>query len=367
MNNNNTCERKYARHYFFLICAIFMVWSCSGNEDFPEKQGEEGRFDVPLTKASFDSDAFVTEWLVPANGIVYLPLDSNYQYNFVVEWGDDCDLSFINNQNLDQSWHRYTKAGVYRIRILGTFPCLKGNPIPSSSKYLVKIVQWGKTHFQTFFSAFYGCEALTSIPAGIPDVADYTGVFKACTSLTSLPDGLFSKCFSALTFRHTFNSCTGLKTLPPNLFADCHNAVSFLGTFQTAGLVSLPYGLFKNCTSAQDFTSVFSWTDLQTIPEDLFQDCVNAQSFGAAFTFTSLTSIPPTLFDHTSNATDFSDAFRFCTSLSGPTPQTNGLELWERAGRTGYPSKINGSYCFEECSRLSTYESIPLEWGGAGQ
>ena len=73
--------------------------------------------------------------------------------------------------------------------------------------------------------------------------------------------------------------------------------------------------------------------------------------------------IPNNIFNVCKKVTNFSNTFGNCSGLTGNTPTgTDGLELWERAGQTSYPTSINGNKCFTNCYNLVNYDSISSEW-----
>lgn len=346
---------------FIIMLVASLAISCSGNDEFDALNED------PQTRATFDSDAYVTEWVVPAGGVVTLPIDTSYQYTCIIDWGDNTDLTRIfSRKDYNRASHRYATAGSYQIKILGDYPSLRWWENDECKNYLIKIVQWGNINLQTLYNAFMGCPNLVSIPASIPNVKDYSFAFTNCSGLASLPDGLFTNTFAAEDFTSTFDGCTSLRSLPPYLFKDCVNALSFAWTFHNTGLVALPVGLFENCHKAFDFGCVFfSCTQLINLPNDLFSDCTEASSFSGAFwDCSSLTSITSTLFANCKKVEDFSFAFMNCTALTGTTPVSNeGFELWQRAGQTGYPDVIYGGSCFEGCTGLDGYQTnIDKNW-----
>ena len=140
-------------------------------------------------------------------------------------------------------------------------------------------------------------------------------------------------------FNSCFNGCTGLTSIPESLFANCPEITDFSSCFRSCtGLTSIPESLFANNTKVTDFSYCF-W------------DC------------TGLTSIPENLFVNCPDVTYFSSCFYYCTGLTGTTPKdSDGGELWERQGKEGYPSSIDGFYCFRNCSGLNNYSSIPSGW-----
>lgn len=358
-------QKQTIRYFaFIMLFMATLAMGCSNNEEFDSLNPEsENPVEKLLTKADFNTDAFVTEWLVPKDSVVTLPIDTNYQYNCIIDWGDDSELSYIITPQLNENKHKYLQTGAYRIKILGHFPALKWDYRDNSYKYLIKIVQWGKVHFKTFKDAFFKCTKLTTIPANIPNIEDYSGIFSNCEKLASIPDNLFSNCTKAINFDYAFYGCVNLQSLPPDLFADCYNAKTFNSTFMAVKIENLPCGLFKNCHAAENFTMTFALTNLVNLPADLFYDCTDALYFINTFFYcSSLTTIPESLFDQCKNVIDFGGTFCWCSSLSGKTPKTGTLELWDRAGNIGYPEIINGDSCF--AGTKYDLSLIPKEWGG---
>lgn len=105
-------------------------------------------------------------------------------------------------------------------------------------------------------------------------------------------------------------------------------------------------------------------SNLKTIPCSLFKNNTNNKFFSFCFDGCSmLEKIPEGLFRYNKNASYFDATFGNCNLLSGETPKDeDGGELWERAGKEGYPSNIIGNECFYGCTLLSNYTSIPDDW-----
>lgn len=345
---------------FIIMLVASLAISCSGSDEFNTEVED------PQTRATLESDAFVTEWLVPAGGVITLPIDTNLYYNCIIDWGDDCSLTYIfNRSDYNSNFHKYVEAGTYRVKIIGIFPAWRWVSVLPCREYLTKIVQWGNVHFQTLNSAFLNCINLVSIPAGIPNVTDYSFAFQDCSGLTSLPDGLFDNSTDGQKFISTFAHCTNLTTIPPRLFKNCTNALSFSGTFVGSGLISLPNGIFENCYRATDFSAAFfSCSYLTSIPADLFSSCPEATAFDNTFLYCqNLTAIPTTLFANCKKVTNFVGTFQYCYALTGTTPVSDGFELWQRAGNEGYPDIIDGSGCFGGCTELDGFlTNIDKNW-----
>ena len=87
----------------------------------------------------------------------------------------------------------------------------------------------------------------------------------------------------------------------------------------------------------------------------------NVISFTLTFSgCTSLTSIPADLFANRTQVESFLGTFRGCINLTGePIP------LWERVpngSENGYEGIPDGAGCYEKCTKLTNYESIPEYW-----
>lgn len=77
----------------------------------------------------------------------------------------------------------------------------------------------------------------------------------------------------------------------------------------------------------------------------------------------NITSIPSDMFRNAKNITKFDSCFANCTLIKGKTPKDeDGGEIWERAGKMGYPTSITGTKCFYECKDLTNYSAIPTNW-----
>lgn len=351
-----------------LLGGIILFCSCekeSVNNLEPVLRNEPAQAELrEMVRASFETDVFITEWTVPKDASVILPLDTAFTYNFIVDWGDNSDLQQITNNNYYAASHRYSTSGVYRIRILGTCETFRWQN-NDSRKYLTQVIQWGNVHFKSLRYSFSSCTSLAAIPVGIPNVEDYNTAFSGCTSLTSLPAGLFEDCYNARYFTGVFSGCKNLKSLPADLFKGCYNAEIFNSAFSGTGLMFLPSGLFKDCNKANLFSiTFFNCYQLIEIPGDLFAGCENATGFYRTFwNCTSLTSIPAELFDHCKKVTQFTGTFQGCSGVKGMTPSTkDNLELWDRAGKQGYPVQVYGNLCFNGCVNLSNYSAIPADW-----
>ena len=121
-------------------------------------------------------------------------------------------------------------------------------------------------------------------------------------------------------------------------------------------------GIFKNNPGLTNIEEAFAYSKLQTIPVDEFSNNKELVNVSKVFlNSTELTNMPNFL--ENKKITNFSQAFDGCSKLTGSTPtDENGYKLWQRAGKQGYPSTINGQHCFRGCTQLDDYDEIPNNW-----
>ena len=311
----------------------------------------------------------VTEWNVPANTEIKLPIPSNEANSFTVDWGDGSTVeTFDSTANFPT--HTYSSAALYTIKITGTVHTFghTSTTQPTTSNvqkdyytfttYLKSLVAWGEldtvrygfsfctnlnstipessentfTNVVDMSYLFYQCNYLSgSIPenlfANAVNVTSFDSTFRKCKNLTgSIPEGLFRNTIKVTTFACAFDECVKLTTIPENLFANTPEVTSFASTFWNCyGLkCSIPGGLFKNTKNVTTFSSTFyKCTGLSgSIPENLFENTTKVTSFYATFYECSrLTgSIPAKLFSTTTEVTSFCDTFHTCSGLTGEIP-----------------------------------------------
>ena len=114
---------------------------------------------------SEDSNSFITKWDVPHNNFkLILGTNEDYQYDFIIDWGDGSPEEEITSQD---PTHVYEKAGIYLISIQGEFPAIQMGDLydyPRQSA-LIGIQQWGNIVWQSFFRAFGFCNYLVEYNA----------------------------------------------------------------------------------------------------------------------------------------------------------------------------------------------------------
>lgn len=229
-------------------------------------------------------------------------------------------------------------------------------------------------------NAFYGCEALETLPSEMfkgaaAKLSNLSSMFWGCTSLKSVPDGLFGfiaarnanflNCFNACTslksvgadvfpstvsttgLNSTFSGCTSLTDISGKVFSKCGSVTTLMRTFYgCTALETLPSDLFAGMVKVNKFDQTFSGcTSLESIPEDLFSKNTAVNSFAKMFyECASIKAIPAGLFANNKNARDFNNMFYKCTSL---TSVPEGLFKACTAAQ-------NFSYLFVGCSGIKT-------------
>lgn len=151
-----------------------------------------------------------------------------------------------------------------------------------------------------------------------------------------------------------FDSCSNLASIVFDLFSNNSDIESFNATFSyCTSLAAIPSGLFDNNVDATEMTGVFDGcTALTSIPSGLFDSCINVTDFSFGFQdCTELIAIPSGLFSNNASVTTYRKCFSGDTSLTGNAP-----ELWNLV-----PEPI-GLFCFEDCTGLSNYAAIPVDW-----
>lgn len=172
-----------------------------------------------------------------------------------------------------------------------------------------------------FLNCFNACTSLKSVGADVfPSTVSSTGLnstFSGCTSLTDISGKVFSKCGSVTTLMRTFYCCTALETLPSDLFAGMVKVTKFDQTFSgCTSLESIPEDLFSKNTVVNSFTKMFyECASIKSIPAGLFANNKSAKDFSYMFYKTSLTSVPEGLFTSCTAAQNFSYLFSGCTGI----------------------------------------------------
>ena len=158
-----------------------------------------------------------------------LPLDSNLEYDFNIDWGDGKRERITSSES---QRHTYAIPGVHTIRIHGKFPSIRFNSEKDHQK-LIEIVNWGDIKWENLGHAFDGCENMIGTYTDKPDLSNVTNMeimFMGCTLFNSPVDFDTS---NITNIRFLLRDCTSFNQ-PINLDVSNCNDISHM---------------FRNCSS----------------------------------------------------------------------------------------------------------------------
>ncbi len=116
-------------------------------------------------------DRFVTTWTIANDGdTIAIPTNSNYTYNYNVDWGDGTKDSAVT----DDATHSYTVAGTYTVKIWGTFPSIYFKGAGTYRNIIASIENWGSIEWKSMAGAFIDCDSLVENAVDAPDLSQVT-------------------------------------------------------------------------------------------------------------------------------------------------------------------------------------------------
>jgi surface protein len=205
-----------------------------------------------------------------ASNQIFFPLNAGGFYNFVVDWGDGSQNT-ITAWNQPQLLHTYAIAGIYTIKITGTFNGGFQFNDYFDKKKLLSISNWGILKIIDG-SNFIGCSNLNlSSVVGVLDLNEMT-----------IMDFLFANCNSLTTINN-------------------------INQWDVSNIVSMA-GLFLNCTLFND--NISSW------------NISNVTSLNSAFELATSFNQPLNNWN-VSNCQDFGNMFREASAFNQPLNNWN--------------------------------------------
>jgi len=186
-------------------------------------------------KASTD---FVTTWRTtkPGNGgdsTVVIPIDTNYTYNFDIDW--DNDGIFDDLGVTDTIEHVYPDTGTYTIRIKGLFPRYYQSHAIIKDDKLIALEQWGDNAWLNMERMFWVLDSFTYNAVDTPNL----------TFITSLS--------SLFNLNYNFNGdlsnwdVSRIKKMD-YVFGGCISFNQPLASWNVSNVTDMTY-LFLSCTS----------------------------------------------------------------------------------------------------------------------
>ncbi|MEP5338348.1 MAG: BspA family leucine-rich repeat surface protein, partial [Algibacter sp.] len=142
--------------------------------------GETSNFVSGVDPSDNQYANFITTWTVTDDtGLdIFIPVNSDYTYNYTVDWGEDKDNDGINEISVNQTGeasHIYDAAGTYTVTISGDFPAIIFNDpdlSESNPKKIRTVEQWGFIEWESMANAFGGCENMDVVASDTPDLSD---------------------------------------------------------------------------------------------------------------------------------------------------------------------------------------------------
>ena len=267
-----------------------------------------------------------------------LPLNSAFDYNFTVDWGDTT-RSVITSATDNNLFHTYPNTGIYTIRIFenvaGGFPAIYFNFDGDCIK-VIDITSWGGGTWYSMSGAFSGCRNLTisatdAATAKTSNVTDFSDAWFGCGSLTSFPSLDTS---SGTNFSRTWSSCIALTSFPS---LDTSSGTNFSHTWSwCSSLTSFPC---LDTSNGTDFLG--TWSGCSSLTSFPLLDTSKGTNFSATWEKCgSLTSFPSI---NTSSGTTFPMTWFGCDKLTN-FPTLDFSKMTEGTGCFGGDTLSSDSY-----------------------
>jgi surface protein len=115
---------------------------------------------------------FITVWTTDSSdNTITIPVDTNYTYNYTVDWGDGS----IDENMTNSKAHTYNTIGEHNITISGDFPYLH---VQVKDREKLKLVtQWGDIAWKDFKLSFAQCPNVDVNATDNPDLTNVNSLF----------------------------------------------------------------------------------------------------------------------------------------------------------------------------------------------
>lgn len=301
-------------------------------------------------------------------------------YSATIDWGDGSTSEITAHDDADLT-HTYARAGVYSVRITGTFTWWQGGDVTK----IVSIL--GGSIALTNFSV-EGASALTGFSADL-DVSSATNVvrtWKGCSGLKSFPTLALPIVTNA---SDAWSNCSGLTSFPTlnlpsvtqiNSSWSNNSSLTTFPLLDLSKVTSAQYA-WNNCSTLTSFPAIdmplvtnlaYTWNGCSGLNSFPLIDLSSADDL--RFTWancSALTSFPAI---DLSSAVNLTNAWRECTSLASfPLIDTSAVTNFNFAWRdcsalTAFPLLDTGagesfSNTWYNCSGLTTFPSINVSAG----
>jgi surface protein len=124
-----------------------------------------------LQTVSLAQNEFITTWETTYNNQeITIPTFSGETYNYTVDWGDGVTVNNITGDGT----HRYATAGLYTVKISGTFPRIYISSNNAVRRNIKSIEHWGTNSWTSMKKAFSGTSFLKNNASDVPDLSGVT-------------------------------------------------------------------------------------------------------------------------------------------------------------------------------------------------
>ena len=158
---------------YFNISVTVLTGPSSSDPRFAVETSLGNSYILTPISATLDPQAFITTWRTNVNNeTITIPTNSDYTYDYTVDWGDGNIDSNVTGDIL----HSYRTSGLHLVSITGTFPHIYFNVSGDRDK-IRSVKRWGPTVWSSMERSFAGCTDLTiEGDAGLPDLSEVTSM-----------------------------------------------------------------------------------------------------------------------------------------------------------------------------------------------
>ena len=348
------------------------------------------------TTLSFSQNEFITTWEVTnfskSITIYTHAFSSQYNYNYTIDFGDGT----INNNVTGDKTHTYSTAGIYTVKITGSFPSMIQPSNTYNADKLKSVEQWGNIQWLSMEKMFWNCTNMVVNATDSPDlsqVADMSEMFSGCDSfnqninywdVSNVTDmnKMFLGCYN---FNQPLNSwnvsnVTDLSEMfygcdffnqninnwdvsnvtdMSSMFGFCINFNQPLNSWDVSNVTNMDY-MFNNCDNFNQPLNSWDVSNV-TVMTGMFNSCDNFNQPLDAWDFTSNISFYSFLSFTDLDVTNYDALLMSFTNqgISNLTLGANGLEYCNTVARDYLISQgwnFNGDSLSANCDNI--YASI---------
>jgi surface protein len=265
-----------------------------------------------VTGLPFVSSWDTTQTSIGSSGAnqVALPLKSNGNYNFFVDWGDG-NTDQITSWNQPEVVHTYSSSGIYTITIDNGICEGFAFENTGDKEKIRSITSFGDVIFGDYIGVFWGCKNLVlNTVTDVPNLSSMTSLhsfFRGCTSISTILNinnwnveniSNMLGMFSDMSFNDNISSWNvGNVTNMSSMFGSATSFNQDIGSWNVGNVTEMG-GMFDSATSfnqdigSWDISNVINFTNFMSGKTDLNYSSANLDSI---YNNWSLLSVQPNL------------------------------------------------------------------------